>query len=50
MANSDDYNAKLDVIQAIPDEKIQIPAIPVDFYLQEAEKPCQWVYLSIISL
>jgi hypothetical protein len=33
MANIDDYNAKLDVIKAIPDEDVQTPAIPVDVAL-----------------
>jgi hypothetical protein len=42
MANIDDYNAKLDVIKAIPDEDVQIPAIPVDVALQEAENLHHW--------
>jgi hypothetical protein len=37
MGNIDDYNAKLDVIQSIPDEEVQTPTIPVDVYLQESE-------------
>jgi hypothetical protein len=28
MANIDDYNAKLDVIQSIPDEDVQTPDYP----------------------
>ena len=42
MANIDDYQAKLDVIQSIPDEEVQIPAIPVDVFLQEAENLYHW--------
>jgi hypothetical protein len=42
MANIDDYNAKLDVIQSIPDEEVQTPAIPVDVLLQEAENLHHW--------
>lgn len=42
MANIDDYNAKLDVILSIPDEDVQIPAIPVDVALQEAENLHHW--------
>jgi hypothetical protein len=33
MANIDDYNAKLEVIQSLPDEDVQIPTIPVDVAL-----------------
>jgi hypothetical protein len=42
MANIDDYNAKLDVIKAIPDEDVQTPAIPVDAFLQEGENLKHW--------
>lgn len=42
MANIDDYNAKLDVIQSIPDEQVQTPTIPVDVALQEAEDLHHW--------
>jgi hypothetical protein len=42
MANIDDYQAKLDVIQSIPDEEVQTPAIPVDVFLQEAENLHHW--------
>jgi hypothetical protein len=42
MANIDDYNAKLDVIQSIPDEEVQTPTIPVDVFLQEAENLHHW--------
>ena len=33
MGNIDDYNAKLDVIQSIPDQDVQTPTLPVDVYL-----------------
>ena len=42
MANVDDYNQKLEAIQAIPDEETQVPTIPVDVYLQEAENLYHW--------
>ena len=42
MSNKDDFNAKLDAIQAIPNEQIQTPALPVDVFLQEAENLHHW--------
>ena len=42
MSNIDDYQAKLDVIQSIPVEEVQTPAIPVDVFLQEAENLHHW--------
>ncbi|WP_340113601.1 hypothetical protein [Maribellus mangrovi] len=42
MANIDDYNAKLAEIQAIPDEEVKEPGIPVDVALQEAENLHHW--------
>lgn len=42
MANNEDYNAKLDVIKAIPNDEIQTPSMPVDAYLQEAENLKHW--------
>ncbi len=42
MANTDDYNAKLATIQAIPNEEVQEPAIPVEVALQEAENLYHW--------
>ncbi len=42
MANIDDYNEKLDVIQSIPDEEAKTPSIPVDVFLQEAENLYKW--------
>ncbi|WP_372935386.1 hypothetical protein [Mariniphaga sediminis] len=42
MANIDDYQAKQDVTQSVPDEKVQTPAIPADVFLQAAENLCKW--------
>ena len=37
-----DYDSKLEAIQAIPDEQMKSPNMPVDTYLQEAENLHQW--------
>ena len=42
MANIDDYNELLADIQAIPDEEVREPVIPVDVALQEAENLHHW--------
>ncbi len=42
MANIDDYNDLLANIQAIPDEEVREPVIPVDVALQEAENLHHW--------
>lgn len=42
MANQEDYLAKLELIQAIPDAAIQIPNQPVDSFLQESENLYHW--------
>lgn len=42
MANIDDYQAKLAEIQAIPNEEVKEPGIPVDIALQEAENLHHW--------
>ncbi len=42
MANIDDYNAKLAEIQAIPDDEVKDPGMPVDVALQEAENLHHW--------
>ena len=42
MANIDDYNAKLADIQAIPEEEVKEPGIPVEVALQEAENLHHW--------
>lgn len=42
MANIDDYNELIDVITAIPPEEVQVPSIPVDVFLQEAENLYHW--------
>ena len=38
MSNLEDYKAKLEIITAIKDENIKIPAIPVHVFVQEAER------------
>jgi len=42
MSNSEDFNALIDVIKAIPENRIRIPAIPVNAYVQEAEDLYHW--------
>ncbi len=42
MSNTDDYNAKLETLKAIPDSQAQPPAMPVGAYLQESEDLCKW--------
>ena len=38
MGNRDDYNAKIGVIEAIPEKEARSPSMPVDVYVQEAEE------------
>ena len=43
MSNIEDYNMKLEVIKAIPDDQIKTPhAIPVGIYIQESEDLYKW--------
>ena len=43
MSNIEDYNMKLEVIKAIPDDQIKNPnQIPVGIYVQEAEDLYKW--------
>lgn len=42
MSNTEDYNAKLAEIQAIPNEGVKDPGMPVDIALQEAENLYHW--------
>ena len=42
MSNNENYLSKLNVINAIPDEAIQLPGLPVGIYLQECENLYQW--------
>jgi len=42
MSNKEDYEAKLEAINAIPNDKIQVPPMPVDIYLQESEDTYHW--------
>lgn len=43
MANSDDYQAKIAEIEAIPDDELKSPNMPVDVFLQEIENSSKWV-------
>ena len=42
MSNVEDYNAKPDAVNAIPDENVQTASLPVDVFLQEAENLHHW--------
>ena len=43
MSNIEDYNTKLEVIKAIPDDQIKPPnSIPVGIYIQESEDLYKW--------
>jgi hypothetical protein len=43
MSNLEDYNMKLEVIKAIPDDQLKNPnAIPMGIYIQEAEHLVKW--------
>ena len=43
MSNLEDYNMKLEVIKAIPDDQIKMPAsVPVGIYIQEAQDLYIW--------
>jgi hypothetical protein len=43
MSNVEEYNTKLEVIKAIPDDQIKTPnQIPVGIYIQEAEDLYKW--------
>ena len=43
MSNLEDYNTKIEVIKAIPDDQITPPnSIPVKYYIQEAEYLYTW--------
>ena len=43
MSNVEEYNMKLEVITAIPDDQIKTPnQIPVEIYIQEAESLFSW--------
>ena len=43
MASSDDYQAKIAEIEAVPDNDLKSPSMPVDVFLQEVENTYQWV-------
>lgn len=42
MSSLEDYLAKIAIIEAIADDQMKSPNIPVDVYLQEAENLYQW--------
>jgi hypothetical protein len=50
MANIDDYNASIDAIRAIADDKALEPTMPVDVFLQEAENLYQWSMMDVAAL
>jgi hypothetical protein len=50
MANIDDYNAEIETIRAIPDDKTFEPAMPVDTYLQESENLAKWSLMDAEAL
>jgi hypothetical protein len=50
MANIDDYNAKIETISAIPDDKTLEPTMPVDTFLQEGENLSKWSLMDAEAL
>jgi D-mannonate dehydratase len=43
MSNVEEYNMKLEVIKAIPDDQIKNPnSMPIRIYIQEAEHLYEW--------
>ena len=50
MANIEDYNATIETIRAIPDDKTLEPAMPVDTYLQEGENLAKWSMMDAEAL
>lgn len=42
MSNKDDYLARLNLIEAIPNAEVRYPIMPVDVYVQETENLYQW--------
>lgn len=50
MANTDDYNSKLQQIKAIEDEHALYPYMPVDIFLQEAENLYHWALSDLAEL
>lgn len=42
MSNAEDFTAAQAEIEAIPDDKIKSPGLPIDIFLQEAENLYQW--------
>ena len=50
MSNNENYLSKLNEINAIPDEAIKRPGLPVGIYLQECENLYQWALEDIDKL
>lgn len=48
--SKEDYDLKKLVIEAIPDDKVLEPGIPVSVYLQEAEDTYEWVQTDLEKL
>jgi hypothetical protein len=43
MSNVEEYNMKIEVIKAIPDDQIKNPnSMPIRIYIQEAEHLYEW--------
>ncbi len=42
MSSHEEYLAKLEIINAIPGDQVEVPAMPVDAYVQEAEVLTYW--------
>ena len=43
MSSSEDYQAKIAEIEAIADDQVKSPTMPVDVFLQEVENTVKWV-------
>ncbi|MFH1249484.1 MAG: hypothetical protein V1715_00090 [bacterium] len=43
MSSAEDYAAKIAAIEAIPDDQLKSPNMPVDVFLQEVENTVKWV-------
>jgi len=43
MSSSEDYQSQLAAIEAVPDDQVKAPNMPVDIFLQEVENTFKWV-------
>ncbi len=50
MSNTEDYNAKLEAIMAVPNDEIKEPSPPVPVALQEAEDLYHWSLDDAVAL